>query len=59
MAEDTLTQEINNDADNYNSYANRSFVMARKFDWDRALHDALKVRYTYLPHQDKLALMGA
>jgi len=50
MAEDTLTQEIDNDADNYNSYANRSFVMARKSDWDRALHDALKVRYTYLHH---------
>jgi hypothetical protein len=50
MAEDTLTQEISNDTDNYNSYANRSFVMARKSDWDRALHDALKVRYTYLSH---------
>ncbi|KAJ8594800.1 hypothetical protein M405DRAFT_929909 [Rhizopogon salebrosus TDB-379] len=42
MAEDLLTQEIDSDADNYNSYANRSFVMARKLDWDSALHDALK-----------------
>ncbi|KAJ8594796.1 hypothetical protein M405DRAFT_440608 [Rhizopogon salebrosus TDB-379] len=42
MAEDLLTQEIDSDADNYNSYANRSFVMARKPDWGSALHDALK-----------------
>jgi hypothetical protein len=47
MAEDLLTQEIDSDADNYNSYANRSFVMARKPDWDSALHDALKVRWTH------------
>ncbi|OAX37567.1 WD40 repeat-like protein [Rhizopogon vinicolor AM-OR11-026] len=46
LAEDVLTQEIGDDADNYNSYANRSFVMARKSDWDRALHDALKVRFS-------------
>ncbi|KAG0707124.1 hypothetical protein DFH29DRAFT_1076603 [Suillus ampliporus] len=40
-AEALLTQEI--DATNdYRSYASRSFVMARKPDWDRALHDALK-----------------
>ena len=44
LAEDLLTQEIAGEADNYNSYANRAFVMARKSDWDRALHDALKVR---------------
>jgi hypothetical protein len=47
VAEDLLTQEIDSDADNYNSYANRSFVMARKLDWDSALHDALKVRWTH------------
>ncbi|OAX41551.1 hypothetical protein K503DRAFT_797882 [Rhizopogon vinicolor AM-OR11-026] len=42
-AEELLTQYIDADANNdYNSYANRSFVMARKLDWDRALHDALK-----------------
>jgi hypothetical protein len=46
-AEDLLTQEIDSDADNYNSYANRSFVMAQKLDWDSALHDALKVRWTH------------
>ncbi|KAG2336497.1 hypothetical protein BDR05DRAFT_971015, partial [Suillus weaverae] len=37
-----LTQEINTHSNDYNSYANRSFVMARKADWDRALDDALK-----------------
>ncbi|KAG2031700.1 WD40-repeat-containing domain protein [Suillus americanus] len=37
-----LTQYINADSNDYNSYANRSFVMARRADWDRALDDALK-----------------
>ncbi|KAG2363719.1 hypothetical protein BDR07DRAFT_1403412 [Suillus spraguei] len=37
-----LTKEINDDSNDYNSYANRSFVMARKADWDHALDDALK-----------------
>jgi len=45
-AEALLTREIDTDANNYNSYANRSLVMARKLDWDWALLDALKVRYT-------------
>jgi len=45
-AEELLSQEIDADADNYNSYANRSFVLARKRNWDHALHDALKVRHT-------------
>jgi hypothetical protein len=44
-AEELLTQEISTDTNNYTSYANRSFVMARKNDWDRALDDAIKVRY--------------
>ncbi|KAG1731842.1 uncharacterized protein EDB91DRAFT_709100 [Suillus paluster] len=39
-AEKMLTQEIDADANNNTSYANRSLVMARKLDWDRALHDA-------------------
>ena len=47
-ADRLLTQDINADGDDYNSYANRSFVMARKADWDRALDDALKVTYTVL-----------
>lgn len=47
-ADKLLTQEIDTDGSNHNSYANRSFVMARKLDWDRALHDALKVRYIVL-----------
>ncbi|KAG2363571.1 hypothetical protein BDR07DRAFT_1403970 [Suillus spraguei] len=37
-----LTKEINDDNNDYISYANRSFVMARKADWDHALDDALK-----------------
>ncbi|KAG2346471.1 hypothetical protein BDR05DRAFT_959376, partial [Suillus weaverae] len=41
-ADRLLTQEINADSNDYNSYANRSFVMARKADWNRALDDALK-----------------
>jgi len=43
IAEDLLTQEIDANVDNYRSYANRSIVMARKLDWDHALHDANKV----------------
>jgi hypothetical protein len=45
-ADRLLTQEINTNSNDYNSYANRSFVKARKADWDRALDDALKVRCT-------------
>ena len=45
-AEQLLTREIDVAPKNYGSYANRSFIMARKSDWDRALDDALKVRYT-------------
>ncbi|KAG0695826.1 hypothetical protein DFH29DRAFT_1005099 [Suillus ampliporus] len=41
-AEDMLTQDINIDGNDYNAYANRSFVRARKLEWDPALHDALK-----------------
>ncbi|KIK38635.1 hypothetical protein CY34DRAFT_809154 [Suillus luteus UH-Slu-Lm8-n1] len=37
-----LTQDIDADSNDYDSYANRSFVMARKADWDRALDDAQK-----------------
>ncbi|KAG2070046.1 WD40 repeat-like protein [Suillus decipiens] len=47
-ADRLLTQEINSDGNDYNSYANHSFVMARKADWDRAFDDALKVRSTVL-----------
>ena len=43
-AEDLLTQRITADPNNYNTYASRSLVMARKFDWNCALDDALKVR---------------
>jgi hypothetical protein len=46
-AEELLTQDINTDVNNHTSYAHRSFVMARKHDWDRALRDAINVRFTY------------
>lgn len=41
-AEELLTKEIDADINNYTSYANRAFVMARKLDWDHALQDAIK-----------------
>ncbi|KAG1766605.1 hypothetical protein EV702DRAFT_1282874 [Suillus placidus] len=41
-AEELLTQGIRTDANDYTSYAHRSFVLARKHDWDRALEDAIK-----------------
>jgi hypothetical protein len=47
-AEELLTQEIHTNANNYTSYAHRSFVMARKQDWDYAFQDAAKVRFTDL-----------
>lgn len=41
-AEELLTQDINANTNKYTSYANRSFVMARKRHWDHALQDAIK-----------------
>jgi len=41
-----LTHDIGADDNDYNSYANRSFVKSRNSDWDCALDDALKVGYT-------------
>ncbi|OAX34764.1 hypothetical protein K503DRAFT_420176 [Rhizopogon vinicolor AM-OR11-026] len=41
-AEKILTEEIRADGNNYSAYANNSFVVARKGDWDNALRDALK-----------------
>ncbi|KAG1745701.1 WD40-repeat-containing domain protein [Suillus lakei] len=41
-AEELLTQEINADNTNYNSYANRSVVRARNSQWDYALQDAVE-----------------
>jgi hypothetical protein len=45
-AEELFTREIGIDCNSYiyESYANRSLVMARKHDWDHALEDAIKVR---------------
>ena len=39
-----LAQQINLDRNNHNAYANRSFILSRKCDWDDALDDALQVR---------------
>ncbi|KAG2130300.1 uncharacterized protein EDB93DRAFT_84338 [Suillus bovinus] len=41
-AEELLTQDVDNDANNHTSYAHRSFVMARRHNWDCALQDAIK-----------------
>ncbi|KAG2341477.1 hypothetical protein BDR05DRAFT_965159 [Suillus weaverae] len=41
-AEELLTQGIRTNANDYTSYAHRSFVLARKHDWDHALEDAIK-----------------
>ncbi|KAG2135248.1 WD40-repeat-containing domain protein [Suillus clintonianus] len=40
--EELLVQEIDADNNNSDSYANRSIVRARIFDWDNALQDAVK-----------------
>ncbi|KAG2335670.1 WD40 repeat-like protein [Suillus weaverae] len=41
-AEQLLTQDIHTHASDYTLYAHRSFVLARKLDWDHALEDAIK-----------------
>ncbi|KAG2067676.1 WD40 repeat-like protein [Suillus decipiens] len=41
-ADKLFTEGINTDSNDHNSYANRSFVLARKANWDRGLDDALK-----------------
>jgi WD40 repeat protein/tetratricopeptide (TPR) repeat protein len=41
-AEKVLTQDIIANAQNFASYANRSFLMARKLNWENALQDANK-----------------
>ncbi|KAG2070974.1 WD40 repeat-like protein [Suillus decipiens] len=61
-AEGLLTKEIDIDADNYNSYANRSIIMARQLNWDHALNDAIKsvsIEPSFIGHVSKgLALCG-
>ncbi|KAG2365167.1 hypothetical protein BDR07DRAFT_698407 [Suillus spraguei] len=42
IAEELLTQDISNDPNNHTAYSHRSFVMARKQDWDHALQDAIR-----------------
>ncbi|KAG2033399.1 WD40-repeat-containing domain protein [Suillus americanus] len=37
-----FTQQIDADPNNFDSYANRSFIMARQFAWNDALQDATK-----------------
>lgn len=59
-AEKVLTQEITADTKNFASYANHSFVMARRLSWENALQDANKV--TTIHHAlviDSLTLMVA
>jgi hypothetical protein len=41
-SEELLTQDIHTDANDHTSYAHRSFVMARKHNWDHALEGAIK-----------------
>jgi hypothetical protein len=41
-----FTQQIDADPNNFESYANRSFAMARRAAWNGALQDATKVRHT-------------
>jgi hypothetical protein len=45
-AEKMLDLDIDADANDHATYANRAFVMARKCDWDKALQDAFQVRLT-------------
>ncbi|KAG1887519.1 WD40-repeat-containing domain protein [Suillus fuscotomentosus] len=42
IAEELLTQDVHTNVDDFISYANRSFVRARKHDWDHALDDAIQ-----------------
>jgi hypothetical protein len=46
-AEHLLTKDIHTDANDYSLYAHRSFVMARKHDWDHALEDAIKASHAH------------
>ncbi|KAG2338712.1 WD40 repeat-like protein [Suillus weaverae] len=41
-AEELLMQDIRTNVNDYTLYAHRSFIMARKRDWDHALEDAIK-----------------
>jgi len=49
-AEELLTKDIDANADDFDSYASRSLVKARKGEWDNALQDAVKVRYITYRH---------
>ncbi|KAG2749928.1 WD40 repeat-like protein [Suillus brevipes Sb2] len=61
-AEIALIEDVKADANNHASYANRALVMARKADWDRALHDAIKsirIQPSFAGHISKgIALCG-
>ncbi|KAG2124485.1 WD40-repeat-containing domain protein [Suillus cothurnatus] len=45
-AENLLTQDIDADSNNYSSYATRSIVLAQVSEWDKALQDSVKVRFS-------------
>ncbi|KAG1893754.1 uncharacterized protein F5891DRAFT_1258305 [Suillus fuscotomentosus] len=42
IAEELLTQDVDTNVDDFILYANCSFVVARKHDWDHALDDAIQ-----------------
>lgn len=48
-AAEALTRQIIATPNEYTSYANRSFVMAQKSDWDSALRDAITASNADLP----------
>lgn len=58
-AEELFTREIDIDCNSYiyESYANRSLVVARKHDWDHALEDAIKVRCRDPPSYERLTFV--
>ncbi|KAG2346374.1 hypothetical protein BDR05DRAFT_780248 [Suillus weaverae] len=45
-AEDLITREIDENDNNHELYAKRSVVRTRSSDWDDALQDVVKVRYS-------------
>lgn len=61
-AEMVLNRLIDADANNYISYASRALIMARKYNWDRALLDSIKsvsIQPSFAGHVSKgIALCG-
>jgi tetratricopeptide (TPR) repeat protein len=61
-AKKVLNRDIDADANNYISYANRALIMARQSEWDRALLDSIKsvsIQPSFAGHVSKgIALCG-